>query len=96
MCDDRREAERAGTFRYVFALGAWVFEDGPRRTMSAAAQFRAFIDRNEYDHPKHMGEPWRYVVCPWCDGDLPHVKLDAVTVSDEELMRRIAGPCPEE
>ena len=71
VCDERMLARYKGEFVFMEQYAAWVFTDSVPRWMSPAAQFRAFIDRSEYDHENHIGEPMRWVSCPWCGGDLP-------------------------
>ena len=57
--------------RYSRHFGGWVFFDVPTRTMSRHARFRALVDRSEYEHTDHTGEPYVYEVCPFCGHDLP-------------------------
>jgi hypothetical protein len=45
----------------------WVFTEGPMRRMSPMAAYYA----NERGVMNHTGEPFVWVTCPFCGGDLP-------------------------
>lgn len=70
-CDARQSSMDAGEFQYWGARRAWYFTYGARRQMTAEAFFRAFVDRSEYYHEDHRGEPYLFYECPWCDLPLP-------------------------
>lgn len=70
-CDARRDALACGEFVYWPHSRVWVFTDGPFRSMSAGARIGAFVDRREFRHEDHDGEPYRWTCCPWCGHELP-------------------------
>lgn len=70
-CDKRLAALAAGDFIFWPHSRVWVFTDGPKRTMSAAARYFAFVDRAEHKHEDHAGEHYTFVSCPWCGHELP-------------------------
>lgn len=70
-CDDRHFARFRGEFVFMERWAGWVFVEGPTRRMSPAAKYFALIDRSQFDHHDHTGEPFVWLTCPWCGGDLP-------------------------
>ena len=76
FCQDRIVAMGTHSLRYSAKAGGWFFQDAPTRSMSSTARFRAFIDRAEYDHTDHTGEPMYWLDCPFCGGVLPGVERE--------------------
>ena len=70
-CDNRMAALATGDFIYWPHHRAWVFTDLTPRSMSAGARIGAFVDRREYKHEDHDGEPYTFTVCVWCGHELP-------------------------
>ena len=73
-CDRRLAALAAGDFVYWPHSRAWVFTDGPFRSMSAAARYFAFVDRKEFPHTDHSGELNTWIDCPFCGHCLPRTQ----------------------
>ena len=73
-CPAREEAMASQTFRRSAAFGGWVLYDVPTRSMSKSARYWAFVDRSEYSHHDHTGEPFVWECCPFCGLDLPIVE----------------------
>ena len=70
-CDARKNAERDREFVYIPFKHAWVFANGPRRSMSDRARYFAFSERSEFKHVDNNGAHYFYVTCCWCGHDLP-------------------------
>lgn len=85
-CDPRLDAQLDAVFIYLPLRRAWAFTDGSYRSMSAKARYYALIDRSEFHHVDHTGEPFAWESCPWCGCDLPGVEMyfGPVTQADGE------------
>jgi hypothetical protein len=70
-CDARSFARFCGEFVYLERWQGWIFTEAPVRRMTPSAQFYAFVDRREYAHENHVGEPLVWLDCPFCGGALP-------------------------
>lgn len=70
-CDRRRQAQASGELIYWEVARGWVFTDLPKRQMDARAKYYAFIDRSEYDHDDHSGEPFVFELCVFCGHEMP-------------------------
>lgn len=70
-CDRRKQDQRTRTFRRSETFGGWVFYDVPTRTMSKTARYWALVDRSEYPHHDHTGEPYVFHECIHCGQALP-------------------------
>lgn len=82
FCSPRITAAGSHSFRFSYRQGAWYFVDSPTRSMSKSAHFRAFIDRSEYEHTDHSGEPVYWIDCPYCGGILPGTEREGENRSD--------------
>lgn len=72
-CQRRRDAQSDAAFLYWPEAQGRYFPELPLRKMSPVAHFRAFIDRSEYAHEDHSGEPFVFELCPFCGHELPGV-----------------------
>jgi hypothetical protein len=77
-CDRRIAALALGDFVFWPHSRVWVFTEGPLRSMSAAARIGAFVDRREFKHEDHDGEPYSWVSCPWCGHELPGTQVPRI------------------
>lgn len=73
-CEERKTAVRDGTMLYRPDRDGWMFTDIPIRRMSPMAAYFA----GERGGENNTGEPYIYIVCPWCSEDLPRPTFDIV------------------
>jgi hypothetical protein len=62
-CRERLEAIIEDRFGPAKSLGGWVFREGPYRMATWRARYYGMED--------HSGEPFSFVSCPFCGGELP-------------------------
>ncbi len=65
-CEERQLATARGHFLLSRTHEGWIFLEGPMRRMSPMAAYYG----NERGVMNHTGEPYTWVTCPWCAGDL--------------------------
>lgn len=70
-CNERKAACDDGEMFFSQCSRGWVFVNGPLRRMSAKSRYYAMLDRSEFSHTDHTGEPFSFTVCPFCGNDLP-------------------------
>lgn len=55
--------------------GHWELPADPTRRMGWRAVF--YAKQRSQDFTDHSGDPYGWIACPWCGGDLPAVEVKA-------------------
>lgn len=66
MCEERWEAVRAKAFRYDHDREGWIVADAPPRRVNWTNVWRIGGAAPDSD-----GQPYIWLDCPWCGGELP-------------------------
>jgi hypothetical protein len=68
-CGRRLLAVIEESFLPARTLGGWVFPGAPERQLNEGAKWKAAYFGQELED--HTHEPFVFVCCPWCGGELP-------------------------